>query len=132
MSIDARLRTALALLALALPAAAQDKPKDKPGHAAPARPGRRKGARRAVAKKDAASPGDAAIVAAQFPTYPMNSCVACGKIWDRGTRRSTFVRQGRLVACATRAAVKPFDDQAANGTRCSTTRSSRRRRRPTR
>jgi len=108
MARDIRLRTALALLALALPAAAQDKPKQgtPPGHS-------QAGGAPAVAKKDAASPADAAIIAAQLPTYPMNSCVACGKIWGPQDTPLDLVRQGRLVRVCNEGCVKPFDDQSA-------------------
>jgi len=111
MSIDTRLRTALALLALALPAAAQDQPKDKPQDTPPGNS--QAGGAPAVAKKDAASPGDAAIVAAQLPTYPMNSCVACGTIWGAEDTPLDLVRQGRLVRVCNEGCVKPFDVQSA-------------------
>src|SRR6185436_1418195 len=112
MSIDSRFRAALALIALAAPLAAQSAaPAPAPATPAPA----------AAAPKSApaaAAPGgvaayEAPIIAAQKPSYPMNSCLACGKVWGPEDHPLDLVRQGRLVRVCGPDCVKPFDAQAA-------------------
>lgn len=113
MSTHTRLRTALALLALAIPAAAQDNQPAKPAPAAPAAPAKPAAAPQAAAKQAVASPADAEVIVAQLPTYPMNSCIACGKIWGPEDTPLDLVRQGRLIRVCNEACVKPFDVQSA-------------------
>ena len=95
---SSRLRTALALIALAAPLAAQ-------GAAPPPPP------------KDAATGGgvaayEATIVAAQLPSYPMNTCIACSKPWGPEHQPVDIVRKGRLVRVGA-GCVKAFDAQEA-------------------
>lgn len=105
MAIDSRLRAALALIALAAPVAAQGAAPAPAPTPAPA------------ASAPAAAPGggvaayEATIIAAQLPSYPMNTCIACGKPWGPDHQPVDIVRQGRLVRVGTDC-VKAFDAQA--------------------
>ena len=99
-----RLRAALALIALAAPLAAQSAaPTPAPTPAA---------APKAAATGGGVAAYEATIIAAQLPSYPMNTCIACSKPWGPEHQPVDIVRQGRLVRVGTDC-VKAFDAQAA-------------------
>ncbi|HZM00022.1 MAG TPA: hypothetical protein VFD43_07195, partial [Planctomycetota bacterium] len=91
-----------ALVALALPAAAQEGGAPPPA----ARPA-------AAPQAAAAASSDAAVIAAQKPTYPMNTCIACARSWGATDAPLDIVRQGRLARVCNEECVKAFDAQAA-------------------
>lgn len=102
MLFEFSFRASLALIALALPAAAQDGHQHASGADKPA-----------AAANGAAPAANEALIAAQKPTYPMNSCVACGKIWGEQDAPLDIVFQGRLVRLCNAECVKAFGAQAA-------------------
>jgi hypothetical protein len=111
MRFDSTLRACFVLVALAWPTAAQSAaPQRAPGSGQPAAV---PAAPAAVAADAPASASDEAVIAAQKPNYPLNSCLACGKIWGEHDTPLDIVRQGRLARVCNAECAKAFDAQAA-------------------